>query len=186
MSDWLENDELFKKQLAIGHANAEHVAGVMRGAGVHVEVTPYRVRDRVENRHHWNDEFDLLANSRRIEVKSRSLDFTGPRDYPKDTAFVYSLRGWRAKTHRPAAIVLVSQARRGLAVIPASTERRWIARRVKDRERRIEYTVLEVRRELLVPIDALIDWLQPKTIDVHPPAPAVITADMINWSCTGD
>lgn len=181
MTEWLENDELFRQQLAIGHAHAQYVAGVLRLAGVSVAVTPHRVRERVGDRHRWRDEYDLLANGKRLEVKSRSLKFTGPRDFPKPTAYVYALRGWDAKIHKPAAIVLVSQETRGLAVVPASTRPKWIARKTDDHVRRIRYTVLEAPRELLKSVDELVDWLQPKTIDVYPVAPAEITADLINW-----
>src|SRR4051812_43591168 len=110
--DWFENEELFLRQLAIGHQQARYAAGVLRERGIPVQVTPMEVRDTVDDRHRFSDEYDLLVGEGRtaiVDVKSRDLSFTAPDDYPYATAFVDTVAGWDAKTHKPVAILLVSQ-----------------------------------------------------------------------------
>lgn len=175
------SDEVFERELKLGHKFAEIVADRFRAAGLSAEVTPYEFRESYGARHRFRDEFDLLVESRRIEVKSRgTVRFTSPADFPKPTAFVYSERGWKAKRHKPAAIVLVCQETIGLAVVPVSSSPHWKAREIGDSVKGHRYKVLEVPREHLRTIEHLVAWLRPAP--VHEPAPALITADMINWS----
>jgi hypothetical protein len=120
-------------------------------------------RDTIDDRHRFSDEFDLRVGVRRpcrVDVKSRRLEFTGPHDYPWSTALVDTVSGWNAKAIKPAAIVLVSQQTRALAVIRGSTEPDWIVRRRFDNVRRIEDDFYEVQRELLASFDDLVEWLR--------------------------
>lgn len=162
-SDWFENDELFFEELREGHRAAEAVGDALSQRELEVVVTPLEVRERVEDRYDFADEHDLLvgrARPCRIDVKSRGLNFEGPVDYPYETALVDTVAGWRQKTHKPVAIVLVSQATGGMAVIRGSSEDRWRSRRRYDRRRRIEDDFLEVDKHELATFDALVDWLR--------------------------
>jgi hypothetical protein len=163
LSDWFDNDDLFRRELAEGHAYANYVADQIRQRGLQVEVTPMEWRNTIEDRHRFSDEFDLTVGSRRrcrVDVKSRRLAFTGPDDYPWPTALVDTVSGWDAKATKPSAIVLVSQETRGLAVIRVSTQGDWVVRRRFDQVRRIEDDFYEVRRDLLASFDELVAWLR--------------------------
>ena len=164
--DWFENDDLFREQLRAGHEYATFVADHLRAAGLTIAVTPMEWRATVEARHEFADEFDLVVGHTRrkiVDVKSRKIDFTGPGDYPYPTAFVDTVSGWEAKVHRPAAIVLVSQQTNAMAVIPVSTKEQWTRKRRHDNVRNIDDEFFFVRRDLLRPIDDLVDWLREQT-----------------------
>jgi hypothetical protein len=161
-SDWFDNDALFFEELREGHRAAELVADALRERDLHVVVTPLEVRDRVEDRHDFADEHDLLVGARRpcrIDVKSRNLKFAGPNDYPYATAFVDTVAGWRQKTHKPVAIVLVSKLTGGMAVIPRSSEEDWRSQPRFDRRRQIEDDFFLVDKRELTAFDALVEWL---------------------------
>jgi hypothetical protein len=156
---WLANDELFVRELRTGHDYAEHAAYLLRAQGLHVAVTPLEIRENVEHRDAFSDEHDLtLQHRHRIEVKSRRLAFTSPDDYPYQTVFVYSLRGWQAKTHKPSAIIVVSQHTRCAVVVPRTSEPEWIVKRTSDTVRQIEYDVLEAPRAALRTVEQLAAW----------------------------
>jgi hypothetical protein len=163
VSDWFDNDELFRRELEEGHGFAVHVAERFREKGIAAHVTPMEWRASIDDRTRFADEFDLKVGERapcRIDVKSRRLDFTGPHDYPWSTALVDTVYGWKAKDKKPAAIVLVSQATSGLAVIRVSSCGEWVVRRRFDNVRRIYDDFFEVRRELLASFDELVAWLR--------------------------
>lgn len=163
MSDWFEHEELFVAQLRTGYQFAEYVARRMREREIAVRVTPMEIRDDIEDRHRFADEHDLTVGRHRkirIDVKSRNLAFTSRADYPYPTALVDTLPGWRAKTFKPAAIVLVSQITRAMVVVPRSTEARWTVRRRTDHVRSIDDRFLEVPRGVLRSFEDLVRWIE--------------------------
>jgi len=163
MPDWFSDTKLFVSQLREGHEFAELVADRMRGHGIAVRVTPMEIRADIEDRHRFADEHDLTVGRHRkirIDVKSRNLAFTSRANYPYPTALVDTLPGWRAKTFKPAAIVLVSQITRAMVVVPRSTEARWTVRRRTDHVRSIDDRFLEVPRGLLRSFEDLVHWIE--------------------------
>jgi hypothetical protein len=161
--DWSEDDELFLRELRTGHEYAVLVADRLRAAGLHVDVTPMEVRADIDDRVRFVDEHDLTVGTRqpcRIDVKSRTLRFTGPADYPYQTAFVDTVAGWEAKQHKPMAIVLVSQPTEELAVISVrGAPAHWTRERRYDNTRRIHDWFYMVSRERLRTLDELVAWL---------------------------
>jgi hypothetical protein len=163
MPNWFADTPLFVSQLRTGHEFAEVVAQRLRGRGIAVRVTPMEIRSDIEDRHRFADEHDLTVGRHRklwIDVKSRNLRFTGVADYPYPTALVDTLSGWRAKTRKPAAVVIVSQVTGAMVVVPRSTEPSWTVHQRSDRLRGIEDSFLEVARELLRPFEDLAEWIQ--------------------------
>jgi len=162
MSEWLGNDELFKSQLGIGHKYSSLVADALRDHNLFVEVTPMVVRDTIQDRDLFNDEYDLLvAGRRRIEVKSRDVNFTDdPGLYPWPTIYVYSKRGWNAKKTLPVAVVLISQHTEAKIVIPTSSSGTWKEKMTRDNVRNIEYAVLVADRSVCKTFVELAEWLK--------------------------
>lgn len=161
--DWFANEELFREELEAGHQAAEEVARRIEAAGIPVSVTPLRLRDSIEERYEFADEFDLLVGERhpcKVDVKSRRLAFTGPADYPYPTAFVDTVSGWEAKGSKPVAVVLVSRLSGGLAVIGLSTREHWSIVRRFDHVRRIEDRFYAVPRERLRSFESFTDYLK--------------------------
>jgi hypothetical protein len=168
VTDWLDNDELFERELAAGHHYAELVAKRLRDDGLVVEVTPMAWRSTIEERAAFANEFDLRVGTKRpavIDVKSRRERFTAPGDFPYETAFVDTVSGWNAKATKPLAIIMVSQITEAMAVIPVSTESTWTTREVYDRTRKIRDRFYEVRRERLRPLSDLVEWLRAREAD---------------------
>ena len=96
-------------------------------------------------------------------MKSRRLRFSGPDDFPYESVLVDTVSGWEAKTHKPAAIVCVSQFTEGMCVIPGSTYALWKKAVRWDRVRRIRDTFYEVPRTELRPVGDLVAWLRTMT-----------------------
>jgi hypothetical protein len=163
MTVWHENDDLLRRQLLIGHEWACYAAtSIEHRTRLTVDVSPFEMRENLADRRRFADEWDLTVNGPkgvRLEVKSRDLPFTGPGDFPHETAFVYSVRGWEAKTHRPAAVLLVSQQNGGIAVVKVSGAQDWYRRQIRDTVRGVTYDVFEVDRALLADLDGLCEWL---------------------------
>lgn len=158
---WLQNDGLFKEQLAIGHRWAEHVVSILTAAGLDAEATPMSVRATVEDRGQYAQELDIVVEGIRVECKSRKLRFTdSPSSYPYRTAFLDTVSGWDAKETKPTAVVLVSQLTGACLVIPVRTSRdSWTTRAIHDRVRNIDERCYECPRELLLPMATFVDWL---------------------------
>ena len=169
-SDWFENDTLFLAELEEGHRYAEIVGARLRDEGLTVNVTPMDVRANVDDRHRFADEIDLFIGAAAvpIDVKSRALTFTGAEDYPYDTAFVDTVKGWDRKPVKPRAIVLVSQTTLGMTVISAKTQPQWTQGISRDRKRGIADMFYFVSRELLRTFDELVTFLrEDRVADAH-------------------
>ena len=127
--------ELFVRELAIGHKWSEYVAAVLNNSGIKCEATPMRIAQSEEERLSFATEKDVVFTEMtgHIEVKSRRLSFSDdPNSYPKDTAFVDTEFGWNLKNPLPLAVVLVSQETSSLLVDRKSTRlnssHEWISR----------------------------------------------------------
>lgn len=162
-SDWFSNEELFRSQLQTGHDYAVLVAERLRRDGLALEVTPMEVRDDIEDRHRFSDEYDLLVGSTRpcrIDVKSRSLYFSGAADYPHPTAFVDTISGWNAKKHKPMAIVLVSQPTKAMVVVSVrDAPHGWTREQRYDNKRKITDWFYMVSTDRLRTFEDLTAWL---------------------------
>lgn len=174
MTDWFHNDDLFFSQLARGHEFAAHVGQLLTDEGLYV-VVPEMNADRRPRRtadspvdgdyrdeaYFKTSEKDMWVEGLSVEVKSRDLRFTSPRDYKYSTAFVDTVAGWEAKAEKPVAVVLISQVtRRPVVVSVRNWETEWTIRTVFDRKRQISVTNYEVAREKLKTWEQFVTWLK--------------------------
>lgn len=160
--DWFSNDELFLRELAVGHRHAELVAAALRQEGLAVTVTPMEIREDVCDRERFSDEFDLLVGQRApcvIDVKSRDLAF-GASGYPYPSAFVDTVSGWNAKVTKPMAIVLISQQTREMQVVSVRRQAAWWIESRFDRRRQIDESFYMERADQLRPFAELVAWLR--------------------------
>jgi hypothetical protein len=88
-----------------------------------------------------------------VEVKSNVHDWTGPEDFPFPWVTVDTTGAYDHKPVKPAAYVLISQPRLGIAVVPGSTRPRWEVHMRPHPRYRQPREVYEVRREELRSID---------------------------------
>ena len=87
MTDWFENNDLFRRELAKRHAWATKVHARLVEAGVDASLTPMEWRTDIDDRHRFANEGDIRVPTDRGEFlggsKSRNLAFTNdPRTYP--------------------------------------------------------------------------------------------------------
>lgn len=97
-----------------------------------------------------------------IEIKERSLSFTGPDDYPYDTVFVDDLRGLGRETLKNFAYVFLSKPTgKWVWLTCLDRDESWTEETVFDRGRRHEVPTLVCPKKFLRPAQSLIDLLYP-------------------------
>ena len=161
--DWINNEELFRKELATGSKWARYVAEQLNTLGINCYSPEMVVREDISQIEAFSkDDKDILFNlmDGNLEVKSRNLRFeSDSSSYPYQTAFVDTVSGWEAKTEKPLAVVLVSQKTSQMLVAPVSTEHLWSTTSLYDNVRGIHDTWWTIDKTLLRPIDELVEWL---------------------------
>ena len=132
---YLNDDEGFKREVLEGKRAEYRVALDLLLTGHSVRMAPGSVIDSAAGRAgELADEPDIiLAGRLAVEVKSRTLDFTGPADYPFATAFCGRSSRWDKRTGDVFAIVLMSSSG-GIAVVPGSTRDQWIREPCLDKK----------------------------------------------------
>lgn len=158
--DWHFDDDLFERELIEGHKWATVVHERFLSLGLPSVITPYSMRQDVKDRGQWSDELDLHVGQYPVEVKSRRLKFTDPSSYPYGTAFVDTVVGWDRKPVKPLAVVLVSQSTSAMVVVSAKTEPLWRTQTAFDRVRGMEENSYACPKKLLLPFEALVEWLR--------------------------
>lgn len=163
MSDWMNNDKLFKSEIKNGHKWELFVADYFRKCGLDVAVNEQRVRPNVEKRAQYSDNGDIICNGHMIEIKSRRVKFTSPDDFPYPTLFVESCYRWRKKNPKPSALVCVSQETgKMIAIGPHEIARYndWEIVNKYDRVKGGSYDYYVLPKSRWHKINRLIDWLK--------------------------
>jgi len=159
---------LFFDQLDIGHRYVLIVGSRLLAAGLTVRAPPSERRQRVEDRHQWQQDVDLYVGRAdpalpgtplAIEVKSRGLQFTGPTDFPYPTVFVDTVSGWDARRPPPSAVVIVSQQTGAMIVVRGARRGAWRKILTFDRQRRIHDTWYAAPRHTLQAFEEFLDEL---------------------------
>jgi len=166
VSDWLDNDELFRTLLSRGHRHERLVAAVLRAQGLDAAAQDLRVRPDVEQRRKYRDNGDVLCCGQRIEVKARPLSFRGPDDLPYDTVFVDTVSKFNAMDPVPMSYVVVSTETGAMVATATAHRELWLVLERFDRVRRFRERFYAAPRRLWRPLGALVTALR----GVQPPA----------------
>lgn len=100
-----------------------------------------------------------------VEVKSLNLTFTGPEDYPYDTAMVCSARSWTKKWPGERSVkrdfLLVSRETGDIVWIPKGSP--TFISETADKERNGTYKVIKVHKEHLKHLHEFVEHVQETT-----------------------
>lgn len=157
----------FLESLRLGYKWQEYVAGVLVKAGIEVRQSPLEIaKTEGEIRRFTENEQDLIANGEYIEVKSRSLNFSSPSDFPFTTAIIDTVYGWKRKRVKPFSILIVSQQTGGIAVVDGGDRDSWTVGRDYDKRRGQMIVNYHVPKDRLLGLDWLVERLKGKDASV--------------------
>jgi len=149
---WAQDDAKFKSFLQDGRNMVAYVTFELISRGVGVAVPPSRVRPdgcSFEQMEEFSDDGDLKVYYEerdawpRVEVKGRSVEFTGLHDFPFDTVLVDTVRNINKKGP-PAAYITVSQVTGAMIVISQRSRDAWREKERVDKKRNISDRFYEV------------------------------------------
>jgi len=150
---WMDNPELFCRELLKGYLWQLFVAERFRLCGYDVKSPPmsYQGKDKKEE---YADSKDLTVNGHVIEIKSRNYEFTSHLDFPYPTILIDTKAGFEAKKTKPVMFVNVCQLNGAMCALDVKkTFPQWTARRVWDRVRKVGTMTYECEKELWESVD---------------------------------
>lgn len=133
-------NELVESQKAV-----DVTAAWLRRLGFSVKVPDLRIRADTTQRYDFQDQGDLFYRER-LEVKRRSLDFTSADDYPYPSVIIDECYKWDRAHPKPAAYIILNQARTHAAVVKRSTFRQWHKIQRHDKGRICDFYACPVSR----------------------------------------
>ncbi len=154
---WIENEELFKKELLEGFKWQIHVAKHLDSLGFDVDVPQLRVRQNTSEIPAFADEPDIIWEDKIFEVKSRKIRFRTPNEFPFKSIFVDTVKGWEDKKHKPDGYICVSTLTGAMICLSGKTQWRWNKLRKHDMTRDIDDWFYEADKSLWVPIEKMIE-----------------------------
>jgi len=159
---WIANDELFRRELALGYELQCYVGQKLEDEGLEVYVPPLRVRPDVNDRAEYADKGDIFVGHDPtfiLQVKSRKLWFTGPKDFPFEDVIFYAKHAFDILDPKPVATVIISQQTQGIAVVSTRSKLHWKVLRSKDYTRQYRQNVYTIHRDRLLSFQKLVEFL---------------------------
>lgn len=140
--DWFDNDELFFSEARKGQKWQDYVARRLDSeVGIKAASDPLSLRRSIEDRGDYADQRDVTVESPAgrfiIEVKSRSLRFTGRTDFPFVDTIVETVGSYNGRSFTPDFWVMVSQHTGGMFVLSHKTREFWTVKDTFDTVRKI-------------------------------------------------
>lgn len=135
MTNWLNNDELFRKLVAEGHFWERYVANELRNLGLEVVEPEQTVRKHASEalRGDYADSVDLIVEGLNCEVKSRRIKKW------HDPLNLCSERAWKRQGETTDIWVCISQMTREMICVSGEKARRYAeVATVSDRVRGIK------------------------------------------------
>lgn len=151
----------FQSALRRGQDAERNWVDGMRGLGLSVAHGKKLVISKHDPRKDHVDTPDALALFS-VEIKERSLSFTGPDDYPYDTVFVDDLRGLSKEPYKNLVYIYLSRPTGQwcwLCLLDRTSE--WKEEVTHDRQRGHDVPVLVAPKRFLRPASQLIDLIFP-------------------------
>lgn len=155
--------EEFKRYLAEGYAYQGVAAAILTQLGLQVQLPDLRVAPTPEQWADYTDEYDLLVEGRRIDVKSSSRAWTCIDDWPVEFggwAIVDNVGAFDRKDHKPVAYLLISQPTAAILVVPVSTRPTWRVIQRWNARQSFHQEFYAVRPQQLKTLDEFVEWVQ--------------------------
>ncbi len=142
----MKADAAFRADFDQSHATVWIVGRWLADLGFEVAAPVPALRPNAEERAAYADDGDLVIK-KVVEVKRRSIDFTGAHDYPYDSVFVNE--AYKLTRERLAVVwgyVVVNRAGTHAAVVHTNTANKWVTveRYDADQDRRCEFLACPV------------------------------------------
>jgi len=163
MIPWSDNHALFEQELKKGHKYQEYVAQQLSNAGLDIVCSDIKPVEYTRNKsYNYPEDKDIVVGGDFvIEVKSRSLIFTEPDNFPFDTAIVDTVRGWDQKDPEPKAVVIISQwTWKAVCINVESSKHLWTTEHIHDSVRGIVDNTYLCPKECLKTSKDLANWLR--------------------------
>ena len=137
-----QDDDFFWAELQKGLLYEKLVAKILRDAGIEPIVVPDGDNFRKSIDHsikYARKSKDLIIKNYNFEVKSRSIEFTSPRDWPKKLKPIHidTVSSVDSKKFPVAGYIFISQKTGYLMGIPCNTKRHWHVHKGIDRVRNL-------------------------------------------------
>jgi len=153
---WWDDEDLFRSEVAQGHAWERWVATWLKLNGLSVEVQEQTVRDGIEDRDRYSGTTDLIVEGKHIEVKSRRFAFSSA----PDPVFVMPVRDWELYREKPWAVVIVFRFCGTMKAVPGVEVPRLETRTAFDKIVRQERDSYAVRKAHMRSMNTLADALR--------------------------
>jgi hypothetical protein len=126
----MKNQDEFIKDWIESHGTVSKVCAWLRRIGVEAFLRPPSLRPTEAERWEFSDDGDIAivedCQIKRVEVKTRNLEFSTRETYPYPTVFIDETYHVDRLDHIPLlAYVIVSRDRMHCCVIPAHTKDQW-------------------------------------------------------------
>jgi hypothetical protein len=161
-TDWFADEEAFARQLARGRRTELAVAAPLLPLGLWMRVGRLQPRHGLANHDDTlTDQADIeIEGGHLLEIKARNFPFTGPDDYPYDTALIGAVRRWTTRPHQPCAVIIISEPTGAAIVIPTNTRPDWTTEDHYDTHRHFTETSYAAPRHTYLHWHRLITHLQ--------------------------
>ncbi len=136
----------FRRRLAKGNITELYLAEELKKAGVIVVKPEYP--EGMSASYYTQNQVDLIANDKVLEVKGRNLEFNNIATYPYPTIFVEGVTGFDSKVAVPDYYVNVSNVTGAVIYLDvAATRDTWTIEPVRDRQRNYKYDMYVSRTD---------------------------------------
>jgi hypothetical protein len=159
---WIDNKELFVKELSEGFKWQTLPLTFLQLHNIEVDMPELKIRGEKKEIPEYFDSKDIIANNKRIEIKSRKERFTGPETFPYDTIIVDTVKKFDGREDKPMAYIMISRPTGCMMWIDTSKKDEWTIERKFDRTRKYWDNFYVISKSKLLSMDSLIEVLNVK------------------------
>jgi hypothetical protein len=158
--NWIKSDSAFKARWKAGEQITALIAKKLREDGIDVTEPEKSFRKNYSDRRKYRDEVDLYANGMRVEVKSRTINWTTLEDFPYPDIMVDTTKKWDSHKEKPVATINVCKSTGAIIIVPGKSESKWVKRCRTDKDSGFESEFYFAPSEVWVEYEKLVQFLK--------------------------